>query len=221
VFLGIFLKFLGFSEYFWCFKNITRFFWNYFHIKNKFEKNPILSFWAEPVGPTRSGPAAARLSSSGPRPRPWPVSMADKARSPGRRRRPSSASVPCTTRSAPYIPEPPQAVCALTLAAALCRLRKTPPPEPQARCRPSSIRRREAQPGEAASTRNFARSSCASSSSSRHQSSTGVPPPSRATTGRPCSTSPATCHLPPLQGEHALESLSSSSSFSLTYPSTW
>jgi hypothetical protein len=196
--LGIFLKVLGFSEYFWCFKTITRFFWNCFHMKNKFEKKsyPILKGQAHRLDALR--PAAARLSSSGPRPRPWPVSMADTARSPGRRRRPSSASVPCTTRSAPYLAVLPQVACALTLAAAaLRRLRKTPPPEPQARHRPSSIRRREARPGEAAATRSFTRSSCASSASSRRQSRTGVPPPSRATTGRPCSPSPAACRLSP------------------------
>jgi hypothetical protein len=74
--------------------------------------------------------------------------MADTARSPGRRRWPSSASVPCMTCNAPYLAAPPQTAHALTLAAAaLRRLVKTPPPEPQARRQSSSIRWRDARPG--------------------------------------------------------------------------
>jgi hypothetical protein len=49
-----FLKVLEFSEYFWCSKTITRFFWNCFRIKNKFgkkEKKQILSYPAEPRVP--------------------------------------------------------------------------------------------------------------------------------------------------------------------------
>jgi hypothetical protein len=64
--LGIFLEFLGFSEYFWCLENIFWTSWNLFFTENNFGKKlrPSYSTWAEPEGPTQSTSAQPPIRSS-------------------------------------------------------------------------------------------------------------------------------------------------------------
>jgi hypothetical protein len=95
--LGIFLEFLGFSEYFLCLKNN---FWTslelFSHLKQIQKKRENLSYWAEPLGPTRSNSAQPPgppepIRARQPRPA-WPS-----------RRRPS-ACVPLTPGAAAPAP---------------------------------------------------------------------------------------------------------------------
>jgi hypothetical protein len=201
---------------YWSFSRILLY-WKCISENKKKEKKPILPDWAELVGPTQPAPAQQSARTG-----PSELDLGHRPRPPRRRRRRSwyersgFLGGPRCYLTRARAPAAARVACALVRR----RLRKALPPVSTSPS-PPTICRFHRPSSRASTTRSSRPSRCTSSTPHRHLLSAGAPPPLADQAGRHGWPLPAISPSSSVQGEGSIAFPLSSSSFSLTYVSTW